>query len=186
MGCRRRYVMRLPTLAVVLLAAAACQATTLERLALDEMVQKSTEIVRGRITSVGSVKRGSMIYTQARVQVAEWWKGKPGAAIEVFVPGGVYGRERQIISGAPQLKEGYEYVLFLWTGKSGITQVMGLSQGVFDVKVTGLDGQTAAYRAASTETMLDAKTGEPVVDAPVRMKVGELRQRVHRTLGAAQ
>ena len=178
--------MRLPTLVVCVLTAAACQATTLERLQLDEMVQKSTEIVRGRITSVGGVKRGSMIYTQARVQVAEWWKGKPGATIEVFVPGGVYGRERQIISGAPQLQEGYEYVLFLWTGKSGMTQVMGLSQGVFDLKIEGVDGQMAAYRGASTETMLDSKTGEPVVDAPVRMKVSELRQRVRRVLGAAE
>jgi hypothetical protein len=177
--------MRLCPIAALTFVAMVSQATTLERLALDDMIQKSTEIVRGRVMSAGGMKRGSMIYTRARVQVIEWWKGKAAASIDVHVPGGVYGGERQIVSGAPQLKEGYEYVLFLWTGRSGMTQVIGLSQGVFDLKMESADKQVEAYRAASTQTMLDSETREPVVDTPVRMKVSELRDRVKRAAGAA-
>jgi hypothetical protein len=126
-----------------------------------------------------------MIYTRAQVQVTEWWKGSPSASLEVHVPGGVFSGQRQIVSGAPQLKPGYEYVLFLWTGPSGMTQVIGLSQGVFDLKLAAGGKAAEAYRAASTETMLDSATHEPVVDAPVRMKVSELRGLVQRTLAGA-
>jgi hypothetical protein len=178
--------MRLSGIAACSLLAMTLQATTLERLALDEMIQKSTEIVRGRVVSAGGARRGAMIYTQARIQVTEWWKGKQAGTIDVYVPGGVYGGERQIISGSPQLREGYEYVLFLWTGRSGMTQVIGLSQGVFDLKFEQADRAVQAFRAASTETMIDAQTREPVVDTPVRMRVSELRDRVKSVLGAAK
>jgi hypothetical protein len=190
MRCTSSCVMRLaPTVAALfagILAAIPSGATTLERLPLDDMIQKSTEIVRGRVSSVTSMKRGAVIYTQARIQVSEWWKGKPAATIEVHVPGGAFGRERQTISGAPQLREGTEYVLFLWTGKSGMTQVIGLSQGVFDLKPEAGGKQVEAYRAASTETVVDSKSGEPVVDTPVRMRVSELKSRVARVLTTAE
>jgi hypothetical protein len=178
--------MRTSRLAALILFAVTLRATTLERLSLDEMIQKSTEIVRGRVVSTNGARRGAMIYTQARVQVSEWWKGKEATAIEVFVPGGVYGGERQSVSGAPQLKEGYDYVLFLWTGRSGMTQVIGLSQGVFDLKINTADRTVQASRAASTETMLDSQSHEPVVDTPVRMTVSQLRDRVRNVLGAVK
>ncbi len=38
---------------------------------------------------------------------------------------------RQIAVGSPELATGSEYVVFLWTGKSGLTQIIGLSQGLF-------------------------------------------------------
>ena len=54
--------------------------------------------------------------------------------------GGVAGGIRQSVSGAPELKPGQEYVLFLWTSRSGLTQVIGLSQGLFQLSEEGSEG----------------------------------------------
>jgi hypothetical protein len=40
--------------------------------------------------------------------------------------------------------------------------------------------------AASAEAVVDSKSGEPVVDTPVRMRVSELKSRVGRVLASAQ
>jgi hypothetical protein len=186
---RLSNVMRLTSIGLLLSLAGGLSATTLERLTLDEMIQKSTEIIRARVSSLGSVKRGALIYTQARVSVSERLKGTGEASVDVHIPGGVYGRERMTISGAPQLRAGYEYVLFLWTGRNGITQLLGFSQGVFDLKPaanTGGKNEAIAYREATTEPMVDARTGQEVSDAPVWIKLSELRGRIGRAMAAAQ
>ncbi len=84
---------------------------------------------------------------------------------------------RQSFSGAPKLVPGEEYILFLWTGPSGRTQVIGLSQGVFGLQADGQGGPLVS-RAPSTEAMLDPKTGQLVTDEAVRMKLSDLRARV--------
>jgi hypothetical protein len=86
----------------------------------------------------------------------------------------------QNFAGSPTLAIGQEYVLFLWTGKSGMTQLIGLSQGVFGLKPDA-KGQAVAERAASTERMLDA-AGAEMQDSPVRMSVRMLKQRVSQAL----
>ncbi len=40
---------------------------------------------------------------------------------------------QQSFAGAPTLTAGQDYFLFLWTSKTGLTQVIGLSQGLFTV-----------------------------------------------------
>ena len=154
-------------------------AATLERLALDEMIQKSTAIVRGRVTSEAAVRRGSLIYTITQVQVLERFKGVVGASIEVAIPGGSLHGLSQTFSGAPDLKPGCEYVLFLWTGRNGLTQVMGFSQGVFDVR-GGQDGKPVLFRGATSEPMLDPHTGHAVSDADLTIALGTLRSRIRR------
>ncbi len=63
-------------------------AATLERLGMDEMIEKSTAIVRGRVTGQRAAFRGPVIYTHFSVQVLERWKGVESAQVEVAVPGG--------------------------------------------------------------------------------------------------
>jgi len=175
----------LPIIAGMLAGALGLQGATLERLTLDEMIQKSTEIVRGRLLGSRAAHRGSVIYTYSKIQVLERWKGQPASQVEVAVPGGTLGGFRQTFSGVPELVAGKEYVLFLWTGRNGVTQVIGLSQGVLDVKQNAA-GELFVGRTASTETMLDGKTGQVVRDEAVRMGLQELRQRVERGLATAR
>jgi len=170
--------MRLLALIVSLVATVGpLGASTLEQLSIDEMIAKSTEIVRGRIVSSRPVVDGQLVYTVSRVDVLERWKGLPAEQVEVAIPGGSHGSLRQTFAGAPELEPGRDYVLFLWTGSNGITQVIGLSQGVFTVETDG-DGAAYVERPASQVVMLDA--GNPVDDRAVSMPLGELRGRVER------
>jgi len=170
--------MRLVTsICLLILAAAAAGATTLEKLSVAEMVQKSTAIVRARAAGSSSVVRGSMIYTVYRLQVAEVLKGTL-AAPEVYVPGGTYGRYRQSIAGSPVLEPGVEYVLFLWASPRGLVQVIGLSQGVFELKQSA-SGEPLLVRGKIEAEMVDA-LGRAAQDAGLRLTLGSLRESIRR------
>ncbi len=166
-----------PTVALVL--AGGLAAATLEYLSLDQMARKSTLIVRGRVAGSTTLQRGSVLYTMYQVEVLDRWKGSPLGQVSVAVPGGVSEGARQTFSGAPKLAAGREYVFFLWAGRSAMNQVMGLSQGVFDIE-RGTQG-AFALRAPSSETMLDA-SGRTVQDEAVRIPLADLKALVERAL----
>jgi hypothetical protein len=170
------------------LLAAGLHAATLEKLSVEEMAQKSTLIVRGRVTGCAGETRGPVIYTRCSVAVSESWKGHPGTQISFVVPGGTAQGLTQTFTGTPKFDSGTEYVLFLWAGRSGTNQVIGLSQGIFDLKTDGKGAKTAR-REASAEVMLDS-AGSPVKDQAVELKVTELHDRVRgavkNTAGARQ
>jgi hypothetical protein len=173
-----RFV-RIMSLIVCVLAA---RAATLEYLSLDEMTEKSTAIVRGRILGSNASLDGPLIYTHYAVQVLECWKGPETKQIDVVVLGGTAQGLRQTFSGTPALAEGGEYLLFLWTGPSGLTQLIGLSQGVFAV-AKDEQGGLVATRAMSTDAMVDPKTGRVVTDQSFRLRLGDLRSRVRAVAG---
>jgi len=182
--------MRVSTRLLICLALLApLRATTLEQLTLDEMIRKSTAIVRARITGSHSAARGGSIYTYFQLQVLENWKGLAGtsAATEVAVPGGVAGGIHQSVAGAPELKIGREYILFLWTSRSGLTQLMGLAQGLFSVSEEGSGGGEVrlAQRPPASELMLD-RSGNPVEDRSLSIPIRDLRARVLQTVRAAK
>ena len=103
-------------------------------------------------------------------------------AVEVAVPGGVANNLRQVFAGAPEFNTGDEYVFFLWTGKSGITQVIGLTQGLFAVSA-GTASDPVATRVASRELMLEPGTARQVKDQTLVMKLSDLRAQIASTLG---
>jgi hypothetical protein len=152
------------------------QGATLERLSLDDMVEKSTSIVRAQVLGSSSRYHGQVIYTHYRVQPSEWYKGSAGA-LEVSVPGGQLNGVRQEVTGAPVLAEGQEYVLFLWASPAGITHILGLTQGLFSLSGTTGSDPTVSRRP-SRELMLDRATGRPVRDEHVSLKLSELRSRI--------
>jgi hypothetical protein len=158
------------------LIAASLPGTTLEQLSLDQMTLQSTGVVRAKVTGSSAAYRGVNIYTHYQLEVAETWKGAPAFRLEVAVPGGVARGIRQSVAGAPVLTVGEEYVLFLWAGRSGMTQLIGLSQGVFRVRDDGT-GNPILTRAGSPET-----SGGVADDPPMSSRVSELRSRVRATL----
>jgi hypothetical protein len=168
----------------VLILGVVLPAATLERLSLEEMSLKSSAIARVRVLDSYAAAYGSNIYTHYRVEVSERWKGPDQTELDVVVLGGVAGGVRQSFSGAPKLTAGREYLLFLWKSPSGLTHIIGFSQGVFDIQ-RGQTGETMAVRAAASEQMLDS-SGRPVRDRAVNLKLSELRQRVSRSLAAGE
>src|ERR1700683_5091627 len=145
---------------IIMAVSAAClaslPASTLQRLSLADMIQKSTMIVRGTIQPGSSAAfRGPIIYTHFQLSVETAYKGTPGQVIDVAVPGGAVNAIQQPVAGAPLLVPLQDYVFFLWTSKSGLTQVIGLSQGLFNV-TTNAQGQLMVSRGAATEPMVNA------------------------------
>lgn len=156
---------------------------TLRSLTLDEMACKATAIVRGRVTGSYAAAQGSTIYTHYQIQVLERWKGANGSSVDLMLPGGAASGHRESFSGIPQLSTGNEYVLFLWTGKNGITQLIGLSQGVFDV-VKEPSGALLATRAVTSELMLNA-AGKAIADQPFQMRLAEMSLAVSKALAGS-
>jgi hypothetical protein len=168
-----------------LVGVAQLQSATLQQLSMNDLIAKSTAIVRGTVQASYTAFSGPVIFTHYRVQVVEKWKGAAGATVDVAVPGGVVNGIRQTYSGAPQFQPGDGYVLFLWTGKSGMTQIMGFSQGAFAVAQDG-SSDPSLTRNPTRELMLDPATHAQVTDRPVTMRLSELRSLVENALGAVK
>ena len=168
-----------PMLAVAALLGTFCaQSAILQRLTMDEMIAQSTEIVRGRVTGSaasfrGTPGKGGTIYTHYTVAVVDRIKGAAASTVDVAVPGGISQGLSQTFAGAPTITNGQEYVLFLWTSRSGLTQVIGLTQGLFGVHVDA-SGNLVATRAAANEMMLDPANGQPVQDTDLKISLPSL------------
>src|SRR5260221_2444191 len=158
------------------------EATILQHLTLDEMARKSTSIVRAKVTASSEVVRGGDVFTLYKFETLEILKSGP-AVQEVAVQGGVAGGMRQVVAGAPTLHTGREYVLFLWTSRSGLTPLIGMSQGLFSIERTGARDRQAS-RVAAGEQMLDA-AGRPVRGEILSMPLTELRAKVSKSLAVA-
>jgi opacity protein-like surface antigen len=175
-------------LLILALLVASClaplQSATLERLSLDDMITKSTTIVRGKVTSSWAALTGSVIYTHYRIQVSESFKGNDKGAVEIMVPGGTVNGLHQNFSGSPLLNQGDEFVFFLWTSNSGITWITGLTQGLFTLPAADVSANRVATRQASRELMLDAATSQSVKDSALSIRLSDLRTRIAATLAA--
>ena len=157
---------------------------TLEQLTLDDMIAQSTAIVRGTVVDSWAALTSSIIYTHYKVQVSESFKGPQQSSVEIVIAGGVVNNLSQSFSGSPTLNKGDQFVFFLWTSRAGLTQIMGLTQGLFAV-APGADADPMATRAATRELMLDPKTAQPVKDAVLSMRLSDLRSRIASSLQAS-
>jgi hypothetical protein len=153
------------------------QCATLEQLSMPDMIAKSTAIVRAKVVGSYAAMSGPVIYTHYQLQVSERYKGAAQSTVDLAIPGGIANGVRQVWDGAPLLDSGAEYVFFLWTGKSGLTQVMGLTQGLFSVAQDG-SKDPAVMRAASHDTMLDHNTGRAVQDQTLNMPLSGLKSQI--------
>ena len=158
---------------------------TLQQLTLDDMIAQSTAIVRGTVVDSWAALTGSVIYTHYKVQVNESFKGPRQSSVEIVVAGGVVNHLSQSFSGSPVLNKGDESVFFLWTSRAGLTQIMGLTQGLFAI-APAPSADPMATRAATRELMLDPKTAQPVKDAMLSMRLSDLRSRIASTLQSSQ
>jgi hypothetical protein len=177
---------RLCGLSALLFALAApLPAATLEQMSLDDLVQKSTSIVQGRAGSSRSVQDGALIYTLHKFEVLNRWKGEAAANVEVALPGGSVGGLQQDFGGVPHLESGREYVVFLWKGPSGRTQITGFSQGLFDV-VRSSAGNVIVRRKPNADLTLSPGTGKAVENAAIEMPLADLVARIRQSLASGR
>lgn len=179
----RTSVRLLSICALFAVSFALLRGTTLQQLSLDDMTLKSTAIVRGKVQQTETVLRGSVVYTMYRLQVSEQWKGTQSAQIDFAVLGGTAKGIHQAYSGAPALTNGQEYVLFLWTSRGGLTQIIGLSQGAFNLTQVA-SGDSLVTRFATTDRVVD-QSGNDVGSVNFQMRLGDMRSQVAHTLRSA-
>jgi hypothetical protein len=138
---------------VILIVAGPAQATSVQRLSLDDLVAKASSIVEADVVSARTYRTpdGRLILTSYTVSVQENLKGSPVSSIIVTTVGGRIGNTVLHVSGMPVFQPGDKAILFL--EKSGAySTVVGLNQGKFAISngevandITGLsfpDGQT--------------------------------------------
>jgi len=167
-------------LAVSALFADSIGAATLETLSLERLVLESTAIVRARASEPRAMRRGPVIYTVYSLSPSEQLKGASIGAPTAAVPGGRIGDAEQHFAGAPELVPGREYLLFLWTGPSGLTQITGLSQGLFELQ-TDSEGEWIAVRLLDPELRPSAPAPSvqtATTAGPVRRSYRELREEI--------
>ncbi len=154
---------------------------TLEQMSLDDLVEKSTAIVRARAGDHRAVQDGALIYTHTAFEVVEQWKGEPLGRSEVALPGGRVGGLSQRFGGVPELEKGKEYVIFLWRGPSGRTQITGLSQGLFEVELTP-NGEVLVRRKPNADLLLQPGSSVSVPNAGITMPLDHLAAQVRTIL----
>ena len=160
-------------------------ATTLQQLSTDAMIQQSTAIVRAKVTGSNTAFVGKDIYTYYQLQVTQSLKSSSALnQIQVAVPGGMARGLRQMVAGAPTLTNGQDYVIFLWTSRSGLTQIIGLSQGLFSVTYDA-SGNASVSRPAAAGIMLDVN-GNVAADQAVSLKWSDLRTHIQQKLAAGK
>jgi hypothetical protein len=176
---------RLGTTLLVLLGwVSASQATTLVRTSLDDLIAKSSAIVRGRVVETSAVMRGSTIQTTVKVQVLERLKGSYSTTVDLVLPGGTVPGFRQRVTGVPELHIGEEHVFFLWTAPSGMVRLYGLAQGLLDLS-TDAQGNSVVARGMVDAVLLNSR-GTVVQDEPFSMKMSDFRSRLARSLDGAK
>ena len=158
------------------------RATTLRSLSMSDLIQQSTSIVHVKVAGSGSAFRGQEIYTYYQLQILETLKSGGASTTQVAVPGGVAGGLRQSVAGAPSLSTGGEYVIFLWTSRSGLTQIMGLSQGLFSV-IQDQAGNSLLVRPAASGLVLN-QSGGVAGNQAVTISLNDLKTQIQQLLGA--
>jgi len=118
---------------------------------VEEMTHDSKTILYGQCTNIESSwdNKQERIYTEIRVQAAEYLKGAKGSEITITIPGGRVGNIMYVVSDMPAFAEGEEFVAFLSDHSSGRNLVTGAVQGKLKV-----------YK--------DANTGERLINRPVK------------------
>ncbi len=183
-------------LLLLLLLPAGGFAVTLEELTLEEMIAASTYIVRGRVEGVVGVTGASVLYTEYDLRVVEVLQGDllqgelqgeatqgggSAARLRLALPGGKVGNREQSFSGVPIPVAGKEYVFFLWRGRNGLLQLVGMTQGLLEVKRR--TGVAIAERAPTDGMLLNRRSGLPVHDQGLRISLSRLRTNVMTVRG---
>lgn len=110
---KMKQIRLLPVLAAF--AALAGSATTVVRLSLEDIVDRSELIVTGRVVRTWAAWDGQhrYIWTHNQIAVRSVAQGSRTANLVVSEPGGVVGSDGMQIAGPPTYAPGEEVMLFL-------------------------------------------------------------------------
>jgi hypothetical protein len=121
---------------VLLVLAAAGQATEVIYRSPKQLADESSQIVRGMVTGVRSYWNAekTRIFTEVRVKVDETYKGGALPEARIVQLGGIVDHVNMHVDGALSWRQSEEVLLFLERGQTGDFRVAGFSQGRFAIE----------------------------------------------------
>jgi hypothetical protein len=153
-------------LAAVALAPAALGANTFLTAEFREIVSDAQLAVRGRVTDVRAVRStAGDVESVVTIAVDAVLKGEAGTFVSMRVPGGVIGRYRTVMTGAPTLRVGEQAVFFLKRSGNAWWPV-GLSQGIY--RLTAASPRATPTVRAPVVAGITANASGPVVRGDAR------------------
>jgi len=103
----------------------------------EQLVENSSDVIRGKVISQISQwdETHAVIYTEVTIEITEIVLGTvtKGAAISVYVPGGVVNDTGLRVEHAPEFEDGEEVILFL-TELDNLYSVTSWEMGKFRVE----------------------------------------------------
>jgi len=137
-------------LALAALLGGVAFAATVCPLPLANLAKAAERIVAVTVESIEHENHEGQVYTVATCKVDETIKGPEEKSIKLRLPGGRFGGYTMIVPGAPVLRKGERYIVFLTAETAeGFSRdawrTIGLGQGLF--KLVNKDGRTYAIQA---------------------------------------
>lgn len=129
-------------------------ATTVPKMELAQLVSTADSIVQGRVDSVESRWEDKLAYTYVSITVDDPLKGERRRTVMVRQLGGKIGSLNVTVAGMPKFEPGTQVIVFLKSQQNGTFDVVGLSQGKYEI----VDDYAIAN--VSGLTLLDPKTGQ--------------------------
>ena len=171
---------------LVSMVPALVHATTVVPADLGELARDARAIVVGRVVAVDGrwTDDRRTIETIVTLDVETYLKGSFGSTLQFRVPGGVLGRYRNIVVGAPEFAANQHVLVFLGARGPMIPYIVGFNQGVYRV-VRGDDGQ---WSVTAPAPLPSAATTRVTRGDPSRQPLPliEFESRVRVLAGAAQ
>ena len=159
----------LAAVAGMLLAVASVQATTVQRLGLEDLARKAHHIVAGKVRQSKTYwsSNGKLILTDYTIEVDERIKGNSPRLFHVTTVGGKIGTLELHVSGMPSFHNDENVLLF--TEASGSYEVvLGMGQGKFSVE----NGEV--FNDVGTLSFPDGRPGK-AVRLPVQTFKNQIR-----------
>jgi hypothetical protein len=162
MSSRQRYARQLSVLYIYmgLAAAGLAQASTVQKLSFDRLVDEADVIVRGRVQELKNSPASdrSSVSTVITVSVENQFKGDKVSSVTLQQPGGSLGAVVQSVPGLAEFSSGEDVILFLKRRREGAFAVIGGKQGKFTAK--GQPGKSGvvedfAHRTEALDSFLD-------------------------------
>jgi hypothetical protein len=171
---------------VLLILSAPARATVLVGADLGELSHDAIAIARGTVVAVTPrwTDNHRTIETVVTLSVERYLKGSLGNTVDFLVPGGEFGRFRNIVVGAPAFAVDEHVVVFLGARGPSVPYVLGLNQGVFRI------GRAATgWVITSSAFYLSSSTSVPIMRGDVQRRpvdLAEFEQRVRRLVGGGR
>jgi hypothetical protein len=179
----------------LLCAATSVDATTLERLSLDQLAAAADATARVRCSSAQSRWENGQIWTVTSFDVLETMKGTLPARITVRLPGGRVGHFTAIVDGTPKFNAAEEVVVFLERIPGGLKvepapgggfSVAAWVEGTFRIRRDPRTGVETVTQDSSNFAVFDTATRTFHTEGIRRMPMEQFRERVVRALTRAQ